>query len=49
MKGISFVLTLSQNGDAQRYVAAFYTGVIALMAYSLFYAVKILSVTGGAF
>ena len=49
MKGVSFVLTLPQNGEAQRYVAAFYTGVIALMAYSLFYAVKILSVTGGAF
>ena len=48
-KGLSVVMTLPQNGDAQRYVAIFYTGVIALVAYSLFYAVKILSVTGGAF
>ena len=49
MKGVSFVLTLPQSGDTQRYIAIFYTGVIVLMAYSLFYAVKILSVTGGAF
>ncbi|MBQ9377204.1 MAG: NADH-quinone oxidoreductase subunit L [Schwartzia sp.] len=48
-KGLSVLLALPQNGDAQRYVAIFYTGVIALVAYSLFYAVKILSVTGGAF
>lgn len=48
-KGLSVVMALPQNGDAQRYVAIFYTGVIALVAYSLFYAVKILSVTGGAF
>ncbi len=48
-KGISVVLALPQNGDTQQYVAIFYTGVIALVAYSLFYAVKILSVTGGAF
>ena len=43
-KGLSVVMALPQNGDAQRYVAIFYTGVIALVAYSLFYAVKILSV-----
>ena len=48
-RGLSVLLALPQNGDAQRYVAFFYTGVIALVAYSLFYAVKILSVTGGAF
>ena len=48
-KGLAVVLALPQNGDTQRYVAIFYTGVIALVAYSLFYAVKILSVTGGAF
>ena len=48
-KGLAVVLALPQNGDTQQYVAIFYTGVIALVAYSLFYAVKILSVTGGAF
>ena len=48
-KGLSVLLALPQNGDTQRYVAFYYTGVIALVAYSLFYAVKILSVTGGAF
>ena len=48
-KGLSVLLTLPQNGDTQRYVAIFYTGVVALVAYSLFFAVKILSVTGGAF
>ena len=48
-RGLSVLLALPQNGDAQRYIAFFYTGVIALVAYSLFYAVKILSVTGGAF
>ena len=48
-KGLAVVLALPQNGDTQQYIAIFYTGVIALVAYSLFYAVKILSVTGGAF
>ena len=48
-KGLSVLLALPQNGDTQRYVAFFYTGVIALVAYSLFFAVKILAVTGGAF
>ena len=48
-QGFSVLLALPQNGDTQRYIAFFYTGVIALVAYSLFYAVKILSVTGGAF
>ena len=48
-KGLSVLLALPQNGDTQRYVAFYYTGVIALVAYSLFYAVKILSVAGGAF
>ncbi len=48
-KCLSVLLALPPSGDAQRYVAVFYTGVIALVAYSLFYAVKILSVTGGAF
>ena len=48
-KGVGVVLALPQNGDTQQYVALFYTGVIALVVYSLFFAVKILSVTGGAF
>ena len=48
-KGLSVLLALPQNGDTQRYVAFYYTGVIALVAYSLFFAVKILAVTGGAF
>ncbi len=48
-KGFGGILALPQNGDTQQYVAIFYTGVVALMAYSLFYAVKILLVTGGAF
>ncbi|MBP5200201.1 MAG: NADH-quinone oxidoreductase subunit L [Schwartzia sp.] len=48
-KGLSVVLTIPQRGDTQGYVAVFYTGVIALLAYSLFFAVKILAVTGGAF
>ena len=48
-QGFSVLLALPQNGDTQRYVAFFYTGVIALVAYSLFFAVKILAVTGGAF
>ncbi len=48
-KGVGVVLAFPQNGDTQRYVAVFYTGVIALMAYSIFFAMKILAVTGGAF
>ena len=48
-KGLSVLLALPQNGDTQRYVAFYYTGVIALVVYSLFFAVKILAVTGGAF
>ncbi len=48
-KILSAVLAFPQNGDTQGYVAVFYTGVIVLLAYSLFYAVKILAVTGGAF
>ncbi|MBR1553460.1 MAG: NADH-quinone oxidoreductase subunit L [Schwartzia sp.] len=48
-KGVGTVLALPQNGEAQRYVAVYYIGVIALVGYSLFFAVKVLSVTGGAF
>ncbi|WP_462331853.1 NADH-quinone oxidoreductase subunit L [Schwartzia sp. (in: firmicutes)] len=46
---LSCVFTALQNGQAQRYVAVFYCGVIVLVAYSVFYAVRILNLLGGAF
>ncbi len=41
--------TKAQTGQAQQYVAVFFCGVIVLVAYSLFYANKILALLGGAF
>ncbi len=41
--------TKAQTGQAQQYVAVFFCGVIVLVAYSLFYANKILTLLGGAF
>ena len=46
---LSTIFTFPQNGQAQRYVAVFYGGVIVLVAYSLFYAFKVLTLLGGAF
>lgn len=45
---MSGVLTILQNGQAQRYAAVFFCGVIVLLAYSLFYAVRVLNLLGGA-
>ncbi len=47
--GLSCVLGLAENGQAQRYVAVFYCGVIVLASYSLVFAVMVLSVLGGDF
>jgi NADH-quinone oxidoreductase subunit L len=46
---LSTIFTFLQNGQVQRYVAVFYGGVIVLVAYSLFYAYKVLTLLGGAF
>ena len=46
---LSCVFTVLQNGQAQRYAAVFYCGVIALVAYSIFYAFRILQLLGGAY
>ena len=45
----SKLFTRAQTGQAQQYVAVFFCGVILLVAYSLFYAHKILVLLGGAF
>ena len=45
----SRLFTKAQTGQAQQYVAVFFCGVILLVAYSLFYAHRILVLLGGAF
>jgi len=45
----SRLFTKVQTGQAQQYVAVFFCGVILLVAYSLFYAHRILVLLGGAF
>ena len=49
VRGVSELLSLLQNGQVQRYAAAFYIGVLVLAAYGLFYAFMVLSMVGGAF
>ncbi len=45
----SDLLTESANGQAQRYVVVFYTGVLILLCYALYWAVQIIAYWGGAF
>ena len=45
----SDLLTESSNGQAQRYVVVFYTGVLILLCYALYWAVQIIAYWGGAF
>ena len=45
----SDLLTESANGQAQRYVVVFYTGVFILLCYALYWAVQIIAYWGGAF
>lgn len=49
VRTLSDIFTMPENGEAQGYVAIYYAGAILLMGYSLFYAAKVLAVTGGAF
>ena len=46
---LSEALSYIQNGEVQRYVAVFYCGVIALVAYGIFWAVRVIDAVGGAF
>ena len=43
----SDLLTESANGQAQRYVVVFYTGVLILLCYALYWAVQIIAYWGG--
>lgn len=43
----SDLLTESANGQAQRYVVVFYTGVLILLCYALYWAVQVLAYWGG--
>ena len=43
----SNLLTESANGQAQRYVVVFYTGVLILLCYALYWAVQIIAYWGG--
>ena len=45
----SDLLTESANGQAQRYVVVFYTGVLILLCYALYWAIQIIAYWGGAF
>ena len=45
----SDLLTESANGQAQRYVVVFYTGVLILLCYALYWTVQIIAYWGGAF
>lgn len=45
----SDLLTESANGQAQRYVVVFYTGVLILLCYALYWAVQIIAYWGGGF
>ena len=46
----SDLLTESANGQAQRYVVVFYTGVLILLCYALYWAIQIISAYwGGGF
>ena len=44
---MSEVLTENVNGQAQRYVVVFYTGVVILLCYALYWAVQVLMYLGG--
>ena len=43
----SDLLTESANGQAQRYVVVFYTGVLILLCYALYWAVQVIAYWGG--
>ena len=45
----SDLLTESANGQAQRYVVVFYTGVLILLCYALYWAIQIIAYWGGGF